>query len=269
MQPLRDLIRPNQKCYWDDNLNKLFESSNQIIIDLVKEGVQSFDLTRQTCMEPDWSVDGVGYFLLQKHCDCSKNSLVCCKEGWRQIFAGSRFTKPTERNCWTTEGEVLALSYSLHHSRLFTLGCSDLFVATDHKPLLGIFNNRDLGSIDNPRIQPLKESTLPWCFDIIHCPGKWTRRPDALSRYPGKIYSSLTVIREQPGEFDSSTCSLVENAPEISSIPATNEMGCATINHINTVAQSDPQYQDLLKTIKSGFQVKPNQTEPCHLREFW
>ena len=99
MQPLRDLIRPNQKCYWDNNLNKLFESSNQVIIDLVKEGVQSFDLTRQTCMEPDWSVDGVGYFLLQKHCDCSKNSLVCCKEGWRQIFAGSRFTKPTERNC--------------------------------------------------------------------------------------------------------------------------------------------------------------------------
>ena len=142
-------------------------------------------------------------------------------------------------------------------------------MTTDHKPLLGIFNNRDLGSIDSSRIQPLKESTLPWCFDIIHCPGKLTQGPDALSRYPGKIYSSLTVIREQPGEFDSSTCSLGENAPEISSIPGTNEMGCATIDHISTVAQSDPQYRDLLKIIKSGFQVKPNQTEPCHLREFW
>ena len=43
MQPFRDLIRPNQKFYWDDSLGKLSESSKLVVIDLVKEGVQSFD----------------------------------------------------------------------------------------------------------------------------------------------------------------------------------------------------------------------------------
>ena len=142
-------------------------------------------------------------------------------------------------------------------------------MATNHKFLLGIFKNHDLGSIDNPRIQSLKEITFLWRFDIIYCPGKWARGPDALSRYPGEISSNLTVIREQPGEFDSSTYSSVENAPAISSILATSEMGCVTIDHINTAANSDSQYQDLLKIIKSGFPTKRNQTEASHLREFW
>ena len=44
--------------------------------------------------------------------------------------------------------------------------------------------------------------------------------------------------------------------------------GCVTIDHINTAANSDPHYQDLLKIIKSGFPTKRNQTEASHLREF-
>ena len=39
MQTFRDFIRPNQKFYWDDNLDKLFELSKQVIIDLVKEAI--------------------------------------------------------------------------------------------------------------------------------------------------------------------------------------------------------------------------------------
>ena len=88
-----------------------------------------------------------------------------------------------------------------------------------------------------------------------------------MSRYPRKISSRITVIREQPNEFDNSTCSTVENAPEFSSIFATNEMRCVTIDHISTAAQSNPQYQDLLKIIKTGFPAKCIQTESGHLQE--
>ena len=154
-----------------------------------------------------------------------KKSIICCKEGWKLIFAGSWFTKPAEHNYSPTEGEALALSYSLHHSHLFTLGCQDLFVAIDHKPFLEIFNNCNLGSIDNPKIQSLKKHfavalwyyPLPWQMDL---------RTKCFAMLPGKISSSLTIICEQPGEFDSSTCSSVEHALEISSILGTNEMGC-------------------------------------------
>ena len=269
MLPFRDLIRPHQRFYWDENLDNLFEASKKTIVDQVKQGVQSFDFSRQTRIQPDWSKEGIGYLLLQKQCECSEKSPLCCHDGWKLIFAGSRFTKKAERNYSPTEGEALALSYSLHHSRLFTLGCPDLFVATDHKPLLGIFNNRDLGSKDNPRILSLKESVLPWHFDIMHCPGKWTQGPDALSRHPGKISAHLSVIREESSESDDSIYLSAENASEVSSIIVTNELGSITLDHINNAAHSDPQYQDLLKRIESGFPDKRNQTEPSHLREFW
>ena len=57
-----------------------------------------------------------------------------------------------------------------------------MIVGTDHKPLLGVLNNRSLESIDNPRLVRLKEKTLGWRFRIIHIPGRKLVGPDALSR---------------------------------------------------------------------------------------
>ena len=147
MQPFRDLIKPNQKFYWDSVLDNLFESSKTVIINLVKDGVQSYDISKPTCIQPDWNKDGVGYLLLQKHFQCATVSPVCCESGWKLIYAGSRFTNQAESNYSPTEGEALAVAWSLEHSRLFTLGCPTLVVATDHKPLSGIFNDRALDKI--------------------------------------------------------------------------------------------------------------------------
>ena len=104
MQPFRDPIKPNQQFYWDDNLEILFESSKNTIINLVKDGIKSFDLACQTCIQPDWSKEGIGYLLLQKHCQCTQKSPVCCKDGWTLIFAGSRFTNNAESNYSPIEG---------------------------------------------------------------------------------------------------------------------------------------------------------------------
>lgn len=38
IQPFRDLVRPNQRFYMDENLDKLFETSKEAIIDHVKQG---------------------------------------------------------------------------------------------------------------------------------------------------------------------------------------------------------------------------------------
>ena len=128
----------------------LFESSKNMVINLIKNGTKSFDLVSQPCIQPDWSKEGIGYLLLQKHCQCTQKSPVCCKDSWKLIFTGSQFTNNAESNYSPTEGEALALSWGLKHSRTFTPGCPNLFVAIDHKPLLSIFNDRDLGSILNP-----------------------------------------------------------------------------------------------------------------------
>ena len=161
MQPFRDLIKPNNKFYWDDTLTQIFEKTKAELVDKVKQGVKSFEIGRRTCIQTDWCKQGIGYLLLQKHCKCPNDSdILCCKEGWRLIFAGSRFTKPAESRYSPTEGEALAVAWGLQHSKMFTLGCKNLFVSVDHKPLLGILNDRDLGNIDNPRLQALKEHTL-------------------------------------------------------------------------------------------------------------
>ena len=76
------------------------------------------------------------------------------------MYAGSRFTKPAESRYAPIKGEALAVAYALNNARYFVLGCDNLVVATDHMPLLGVLNDRNLEDIDNPRLLKLKEKTL-------------------------------------------------------------------------------------------------------------
>ena len=135
------------------------------IVSLVKEGIRTFDISRRTCLQTDWSKDGIGYLLLQQYCECNpRNAPVCCPDGWRLIYAGSRFTTPTEAGYSPTEGESLAVAWALDNARMFVLGCKDLIVSTDHKPLLRIFCDRDLSRIPDDRISSLKEKTFHYQF---------------------------------------------------------------------------------------------------------
>ena len=53
MQPFHDLIKPNWQFYLDDNLEVSFESFKNMIINLVKDSIKSFDPAHQTCIQPD------------------------------------------------------------------------------------------------------------------------------------------------------------------------------------------------------------------------
>ena len=246
MQPFHDLIKLNQKFYWDNTLAELFESSKTVLVDLVKDGVESYDISKTTCIQPDWSQNEVEYLLLQKHCQCTMVSPTCCENGWKVIYAGSRFTNKVESNYYADRRRSISGGLVFEHSRLFTLGCPNLVVAIDHKPLLGIFNDRALDNISNPRVQSLKEKTLPWRFSIIHCPGKW-KGPDALSRHPPTIAAALYAIRELVSEYDVMQCCHVEDALQIASAYALNELGSVTFDRVASAAQADRGCQALLK----------------------
>ena len=61
-----------------------------------EKGINKFDMGRITCLAMDWSKEGFGYTLSQKHCDHGpgkggKLTTNCCREGWRLVLAGSRF----------------------------------------------------------------------------------------------------------------------------------------------------------------------------------
>ena len=67
------------------------------------------------------------------------------------IYVLERFNIPAEGRYSPTEGEALAIAVALENSRYYTPGCPKLFIATDHKPLLGILGDRALDKINNPR----------------------------------------------------------------------------------------------------------------------
>ena len=108
----------------------------------------------------------------------------CCPIGWQITLVGSRFTHSAETRYAPIEGEALAVAYALDSSKYFALGCQDLTVAVDHKPLLKIFRDRSLNDIPNARLRNLKEKTLRYRFKIIHIPGARHRAADGISRHP-------------------------------------------------------------------------------------
>ena len=97
---------------------------------------------------------------------------------------GSRFTHPAESRYAPIKGEALAVVDALDKARHFVLGCSNLTIAVDHKPLLKIFGDRSLDHISNPRLRNLKEKSLRYRFRMVHIPGVKNRASDATSRYP-------------------------------------------------------------------------------------
>ena len=270
MLPFRELVKHKSKFYWDETLNKLFIDSKQLLIASVSEGIRSFDYKRTTCLHTDWSKDGYGYLLLQQHCKCdTKNAPVCCPDGWKLIYAGSTFTSDAESRYSPTEGEALAVAWSLDHAKMFVLGCNDLIITTDHEPLLGIFNDRDLSSVKNPRIQKLKSHSLRFRFTIQYCPGKWMRGPDAMSRNPAsvasidsyketmKVLCQTTTTTTTEDDRNPNIDSEVNAISAINMCQTTDHVQLLTLDQIRQYGSVDTDYSLLLQTIQDGFPKSP------------
>ena len=60
MEPFHDLVKPNTKFHWENNLNHIFVQSKELLISKIIEGIHSFDITKKTCLQTDWSRDGIG-----------------------------------------------------------------------------------------------------------------------------------------------------------------------------------------------------------------
>ena len=184
MAPFKPFLSPRVKFYWTPELEKICCESKYAIVKAIKNGVEIFDPTKRTCLRPDWSKSGIGYYLSQKHCSCLSPYPDCCEDGWRVTLVGSQFLHGAEQRYAPIEGEALAVVWGLEQTRYFTQGCNDLLVVTDHKPLVKILGDRTLDEITNTRLFRLKQRTLPWQFDIVHMPGLSNCVADATSRHP-------------------------------------------------------------------------------------
>ena len=87
--------------------------------------------------------------------------------------------------------------FGLEKTKYFVLGCTDLVIAVDHKPLIGLFTQRSLDNIPNARLRNLKEKTLPYRFQMDHVAGVKNRVADCLSRSPSEPAEHMDLIDDQ------------------------------------------------------------------------
>ena len=165
---------------------------------------------------------------------------------------------------------------------MFLGGCEILIIVTDHKSLLGIFNNRELSSICNPRISKLKEKTLAYNVKIQHNSGKWNRGADAFSRYPAhsEKQDEQLILHFHSEQRNVNTtdyskqweCNFQVN--EITCIDALHQNTCTnhnqgivTLDKLKLACKNDIPDEKLITSVKSGFPESKMKTEP-DLRPF-
>ena len=278
MLPFRNLLKPGTPFQWSNELESAFEKSKAEIIKGLKTGVEIYDKRRPTCLATDWSKDGVGFWLLQKHCACPTSKPFCCKTGWKVSLVGSRFTSATESRYAPIEGEALAVIDALKKARHFVLGCPDLVIVVDHKPLLKIFGNRSLEDISNPRLRNLKEKSLQYKFRMVHIPGVKHAAADCLSRHPVGDPDHLTLPDDIAAiyAYNQLPNRILEG---IRTYEATNEDSCystyqspeviksVTWDDIRLATSSDPMMSLLVQHIEDG--IPDSRNEMVHdLRQY-
>jgi hypothetical protein len=102
---------------WDETLETAFRKSKERIIELIVEGVASFDVDLVTCLSLYYSKQGMGWILQQKTCSCPEIVPTCCADGCRLVLAGGHFCNQAEQNYSPIEGEATAVARGLHDTK--------------------------------------------------------------------------------------------------------------------------------------------------------
>ena len=151
--------------------------------------------------------------------------------------------------------------------------CEDLIIATDHKPLLQILNDRSLTDIANRRLLNLKEKTLGYRFTVVHVPGKKNLGADAASRYPTGNPERLKLpgdpaelqsLKDEPISLHDVLTSLYQQTDDNDDADDDSTLAAAysTLHSVCTVVTwdmlreattSDPTLRTLVQCIEHGF----------------
>ena len=196
-------------------------------------------------------------------------------------LVGSRFTHTAESRYAPVECEALSVAYALDHARHFVLGCNNLIVAVDHKPLLDVLGDRSL-DIPNNRLRNLKEKTLRYRFRLVHIAGAKHKATDALSRRPVgslnpkpmELPDDVSPVNESTTDFSpltdfiSSLHQRCLNIRESTGVAALRSLQAITWENVKIATCSDNEMQELLHCVESWF--PPCRSElPDNLHEWF
>ena len=102
---------------------------------------------------------------------------------------------------------------------------------TDHQPLLGIINRKNLDAINNIRIQRLMAKLLGYSFQVEWIPGKNHHIADCLSRNP---------VFAAPDHQDI----IIRRVTEV--------LMDETLTELSKVAIADKDYQEVIDVVRGG-----------------
>ncbi|XP_063888612.1 uncharacterized protein K02A2.6-like [Scylla paramamosain] len=262
MNAFRELLKKpcGKAVYWDEHLQEKFRRAQDTICQLAKDGLAYYDKTRPTVALTDWSREGIGFIILQQFCHCSSAAApFCCRAGWRLALCGSRHLTAAETGYAAVEGETLAVVWCLQKARLFLLGCPNLTIVTDHRPLTKLLGDRALTEVINPRLFRLKERMLQYRFQVKYLPGKRNAAADFLSRYPALRSPTDADLDED----------LTEAVAAVVIATAEHEGHVLDESAVRKSAADDPVYQLLLaKVLAADWHPHKAQEVAC-LRPFY
>jgi hypothetical protein len=233
-EPLRGLLKKDNAFMWLAEHQVAFDETKRILTSPML--VHHFDPEAPTELLTDASrLHGLGFALIQY----GKTGEL------RLIQCGSRSLTDTETRYATIELECLAIMWAIQKCRLYLLGTPKPFhVVTDHKPLIGILQKKDLGDVGNARVQRLMEKVSEYNYSISWTPGKGHTIADALSRAPVFSPKGEDII--------------------INSVTHTSfaDISDDQLRKLANIAQFDNEYQLLIEAFKRG--LEPRSLTPHH-----
>ena len=238
---IRDLLSKKNVFQWLPEHQKSFEETKEALCE--PPILAMFDPTWQTVLETDASRKGLGFCLRQR----PNKGIEAKKEDpanpWRLITSGSRFLTDAESRYAMIELEALGVYWAVRKCRVYLAGLDNFTVFVDHAPLKPWFNDYDLNSIENPRVQRYKMKLQEYRFKVEWRTGKNPGPhaiPDALSRAP------TTDPSEEDIDEDS------QNTAFVRAIITNKQVSCPdmAVEAIAKEAKEDDNYQRLINEIQ-------------------
>ena len=79
--------------------------------------------------------------LCESKISVNRKRQLFAKNSWKPCLVGSRIIQSAESRYAPIEGEALAAAYAIHQTLYYISRSTNLIIATNHEPLVGILNN--------------------------------------------------------------------------------------------------------------------------------
>ena len=224
LAPLHALLRKGSAWKWEADEQAAFDQAKKLL--LSSRVLAHYDPTREIVVSCDASQYGIGAVLAHRMDDGAE----------KPIAFASRTLAPAERKYAQIEKEGLACVFGVTRFHSFLYG-RHFTLVTDHKPLLGLFNeSRPIPAQASARIQRWALTLASYDYSLRFKPTAAHANADALSRLP---LTSTAISVPMPAE----TVLLME----------TLDASPITAADIRTWTRRDPILSRVFRYVESGW----------------